>query len=33
VEQELLAWMRENTDSARTLYDLSDHEKNPIRGW
>lgn len=32
-EQELLAWMRENTDPARTLYDLSDHEKNPIRGW
>jgi hypothetical protein len=33
VEAELLAWMRENTDPARTLYDLSDHEKNPIRGW
>lgn len=33
VEQELLAWMRENTDSTRTLYDLSDREKNPIRGW
>ncbi len=33
VEQELLAWMRANTDPTRTLYDLSDHAKNPIRGW
>jgi hypothetical protein len=33
VEQEFLAWMRENTDPAHTMYDLCDHEKNPIRGW
>lgn len=32
-EKELLAWMREHTDPMRTLYDLSDQEKNPIRGW
>ena len=31
VEEDLLAWMRANTDPARTLYDLSDREKNPIR--
>lgn len=33
VDQELLTWMREHTDPARTMYDLCDQNKNPIRGW
>ena len=31
VEEELLTWMRANVDPARTLYDLTDQEKNPVR--
>jgi hypothetical protein len=33
VEQELLVWMRANTDPTRIMYDLCDQEKNPIRRW
>lgn len=31
VDQELQSWLREHTDPAKTLYDLIDEQRNPLR--